>query len=80
MHAQIVALFALAVSRAANIWPLAAMVNYVRPPELRIPQTQQVCQSRPHVRAEIKFVQPMSISCRRPVSRMLHRRVSEAEP
>ncbi len=39
--AQIVALLALAVSRAANIWPMVGMVNYVRPPELRIPQSQQ---------------------------------------
>ncbi len=36
------ALLALAVSRAANVWPLAGLVNYFRPPELRIPQSQQV--------------------------------------
>ena len=36
------ALLALAASRAANVWPLAGLVNYFRPPELRIPQGQQV--------------------------------------
>ena len=39
---QAVALLALAASRAANVWPLAGLVNYFRPPELRIPQGQQV--------------------------------------
>ncbi len=38
---QGVAIIALAVSRAANVWPNAALVNYVRPPDLRIPQAQQ---------------------------------------
>lgn len=38
---QIVAVVALAVSRAVNIWPAAAVVNSLRHPDLRIPQTQQ---------------------------------------
>jgi sodium/hydrogen exchanger 8 len=38
---QGVALVALAVSRAIAIWPAAAVVNALRPPELGIPQGQQ---------------------------------------
>lgn len=38
---QVVVILALAVSRALNVWPNAALVNYVRPPDLRIPQSQQ---------------------------------------
>ena len=39
---QGVALVALALSRAANVWPCTSMVNYFRPPELRIPPGQQL--------------------------------------
>jgi NhaP-type Na+/H+ or K+/H+ antiporter len=38
---QLVSVLALAVSRALNVWPNAALVNYGRPPDLRIPQAQQ---------------------------------------
>ena len=38
---QMVSVLALAVSRALNVWPNAALVNYGRPPDLRIPQAQQ---------------------------------------
>lgn len=38
---QLVSILALALSRALNVWPNAALVNYVRPPDLRIPQSQQ---------------------------------------
>ena len=34
-------LVALALSRAANIYPNAAVVNCLRPPEMKIPQSQQ---------------------------------------
>lgn len=39
---QLVSILALALSRALNVWPNAALVNYVRPPDLRIPQSQQL--------------------------------------
>lgn len=38
---QVVALVALAVSRAANVFPISALVNYLRPSDLRIPGSQQ---------------------------------------
>lgn len=40
--AQGVCFVALAVSRALNVWPCAALVNLGRPRELRIPQSHQV--------------------------------------
>lgn len=39
---QMVSFVALAVSRAANVWPCAALVNYLRVPAQRIPQTHQL--------------------------------------
>ena len=39
---QAFALLALALSRAANVWPCSALVNYFRPQDLRIPQRQQL--------------------------------------
>jgi NhaP-type Na+/H+ or K+/H+ antiporter len=34
-------LFALAISRALNVYPLAAAVNFMRPKEVAIPRTHQ---------------------------------------
>lgn len=42
VNLQGVALVALALSRAANVWPCTSLVNYFRPPELRIPRGQQL--------------------------------------
>jgi len=41
MQAQAVSFAALALSRAINIWPCAALVNCLRPPGQSIPQAQQ---------------------------------------
>lgn len=38
---QILCLFALAISRACNIYPLCFIVNYLRPPQRRISQRMQ---------------------------------------
>ena len=38
---QVVAVAALAVARAVAIWPAAVVINALRPPDLRIPQSQQ---------------------------------------
>ena len=38
---QLVCFVALAVSRAANIWPCATLANYLRLPDQRIPQRHQ---------------------------------------
>jgi NhaP-type Na+/H+ or K+/H+ antiporter len=38
---QLVCFVALAASRAANIWPCAALTNYLRLPDQRIPQRHQ---------------------------------------
>lgn len=42
VNLQGVALLALALSRAANVWPCTSLVNYFRPPELCIPRSQQL--------------------------------------
>ena len=41
MIRQLVALFGLAWSRAANIYPCAWLVNVLRPPEMGIPSSHQ---------------------------------------
>eukprot|EP00951_Prasinocladus_malaysianus_P002239 scaffold15853_cov47-Prasinocladus_malaysianus.AAC.3 len=37
----LVALIALAISRALNVYPLAALVNFLRPEDVKIPRSHQ---------------------------------------
>lgn len=39
---QVIALFALALSRGANIWLCSRAINLLRPPEMSVPESHQV--------------------------------------
>ena len=39
---QVILLFALAISRACNIWLCSRAVNLLRPPEMSVPDSHQV--------------------------------------
>ena len=68
--AQVVALVALAVSRAANVWPCTWLVNYFRPPELRIPAGQQLMIWFSGMRGAMAFA--MALRALDELSRALH--------
>lgn len=75
---QVVALVALAVSRAANVWPCTWLANYFRPPELRIPAGQQLMIWFSGMRGAMAFA--MALRALDELSRALHDASTGAHP